>query len=233
MSEAFNFDLSSLANLNFNSYDDEKPKKKKEKVQVTYMDVAGLVKRMQSTERFYFNIQREKDSLEALVQNPPNEGETFRLLSGRGGFSTCALICFIASREVIEDLYVNTFRIGLAQFDELDELHTAGRLMNAHFITSKLQRDTDRHYNYFGEISKKCEKNGWDLKVLDNHSKVVLCRTKNNYYVIETSSNLTDNPKMEQFCWENSSELYEWYEELLKELMTCSDGVRIDCGNKR
>ena len=229
MKDMFSFDLDNLVNLNLDMYEDEEEKakkKKKEKVKVTYLDVAGLVKRMQTTERFYFNIQREKDCLDALVGNPPQEGQSYRLLSGRGGFSTCALICFIASKEIIEDLYVNTFRIGLTQFDELDELHTKGRLKKAHFITSKLQRDTDKHYNYFGEISIKCQKNDWDLKVLDNHSKVVLVKTKDNYYVIETSSNLTDNPKMEQFCWENSSKIYEWYEALLKELIANAEGIK-------
>lgn len=44
-------------------------------------------------------------------------------------------------------------------------------------------------------------------------------KTKNeNYYVIETSSNLNENPKLEQFSWENDKELFEWYEKLFIEL---------------
>ena len=43
--------------------------------------------------------------------------------------------------------------------------------------------------------------------------------TKKNYYVVETSSNLNENPKIEQFSFENDKELFLWYEEFFKELM--------------
>lgn len=44
-------------------------------------------------------------------------------------------------------------------------------------------------------------------------------KTPKNYYVVETSSDLNENPKMEQFSWKNDKELYNWYLELFIELL--------------
>ena len=183
------------------------------------VELCGLVKKMTAKQRIMMDVDAEAKQLENIIQSPPTHDQCYKLLSMRGGFSTLSIIKYVSNIEPIEELYVNTFRIGLKHFDELDRMHSEKRLKMAHFITSALQRDTDRAYNYFGEISKKCKKNKWELKVLDNHSKVVLLRTKKNWHVIETSSNLNENPKMEQFNWENDKELYEWYEALLKELL--------------
>lgn len=189
------------------------------------LDICGLVKKMKSKQRVMMDVDAEAKQLQQLIQAPPTKDQCYKMLSVRGGFSTLSIIRYVADLEPIQELYVNTFRIGLKHFDELDRLHKEKRLKMAHFITSSLQRDTDRAYNYFGEISKKCKRNKWELKVLDNHSKVVLMKTKNNFHVVETSSNLNENPKMEQFNWENDKELYEWYEALLKELLKTDDNT--------
>lgn len=44
-------------------------------------------------------------------------------------------------------------------------------------------------------------------------------KTKNNYYVVETSSNLNENPQIEQFTFENDKDLYEFYYDIFKVIM--------------
>jgi hypothetical protein len=66
-------------------------------------------------------------------------------------------------------------------------------------------------YNYFDKIAQTCELNGWDVYVINNHSKIILMKTESNYYVLETSSNLNENPKIEQYSFENNKELYDFY----------------------
>lgn len=46
---------------------------------------------------------------------------------------------------------------------------------------------------------------------MQNHSKVTLMRTDCNWYVLETSSNLNENQKIEQFRFENDEHLFEFY----------------------
>nr|DAI82559.1 MAG TPA: hypothetical protein [Caudoviricetes sp.] len=44
-------------------------------------------------------------------------------------------------------------------------------------------------------------------------------KTEKNFYVVETSSNLNENPKMEQFSFENDKSLFDWYKKLFIELI--------------
>ncbi len=196
--------------FDFNMFDD-KPK-------VKQLDICGIVEKMQSKDRMLFDIDRETTQLDNIIDKPPTTKDCYKMISTRGGFSSIGIIKYIADLEPISELYVLTFRIGLKQFNVLDGLYRKGRLSKAHFITSSVQKETDKTYDYFSEIAKKCKNNKWELQVLDNHAKVILVRTKKNHYVVETSSNLNENPKMEQFNWENDKNLYSWYEKILKEL---------------
>lgn len=192
-----------------------------EKIQYRQIDICGLVKKMESKKRKLFKISRETKQLDALIGNAPKKDECFKMLSVGGGFSSLGIIKYVADREVIEQMYVSTFRIGKNHFKVLKKLHDNGRLKNANFITSNSQKRMDEtsDYDYYRTIELTCKKYGWGLKVFDNHSKLILIKTTENFYVVETSSNLNENPKMEQFSWENDKSLYEWYEELFIELM--------------
>lgn len=184
------------------------------------VDICGLVHKMKSKKRRVFKITRETKQLGALVGAPPRKNECFKMLSVGGGFSSLGIIRYVADHEVIEEMYVSTFRIGKNHFKVLKRLHEAGRLKCANYITSSSQKRTDKgDYNYYDEIERTCDEYGWGLKVFDNHSKLILMRTADNFYVVETSSNLNENPKMEQFSWENDESLYRWYEDLFIELM--------------
>lgn len=121
------------------------------------------------------------------------------------------MIEYIGRREIIESLYVSTFRIGQKQMQVLDNLRKNGQLKEAVFLTSDLNSKDAEQYNYFELCKKVCECNGWDLISINNHSKIILMRTEQNYYVIETSSNLNENPKLEQYNFENDKGTYEFY----------------------
>lgn len=202
------------------------------RIQYVQVDICGLVKKMKSKKRKGFKISRDVKQLSELIGNPPQTNECFKMLSVGGGFSSLGIIKYIAERETILELYVSTFRIGKAHFEVLHRLHEAGKLDKAHFVTSSTQERTDdkmvykgQKYNYYEYIVKTCEGNGWEIKSFDNHSKLILMRTATAFYVVETSSNLNENPKMEQFSWENDESLYRWYEELFIELLR-AEGVK-------
>lgn len=186
------------------------------------VDMCGIVKKMRSKRRFMFSIGRERNQLEALVERPPKNHECYKMLSVSGGFSILGVIAYVAKLEPIEELHISTFRIGKNHFNELLKLHDKGKLKKCHFITSATQVEIDSKsykHDYFSYIEKMCKKVGWDLKIFNNHSKILLMKTDKNYYVVETSSNLNENPKTEQFSWENDKELYDWYLGLFKELL--------------
>lgn len=52
----------------------------------------------------------------------------------------------------------------------------------------------------------------------NNHSKVMLFDTDAGKFVIESSSNLNENPKVEQFRLEKSAELFDFYSSFFREI---------------
>lgn len=52
----------------------------------------------------------------------------------------------------------------------------------------------------------------------NNHSKVMLFDTDAGKFVIESSSNLNENPKVEQFRLEKSAELFDFYNSFFREI---------------
>ena len=59
---------------------------------------------------------------------------------------------------------------------------------------------------------------GWDIYAINNHSKIILMRTRKNYYIVETSSNLNENPQLEQFSIENSKKVFDFYKSMFEEM---------------
>ena len=178
--------------------------------------VYGTLLKQNSKQRFYFNPDNEVKQLRALMPKLPKYNEVFKLMSVRGGFSSLSLIMRVAEVEQITAMYCSTFRIGKKHFDRLKELHENNRLGNCYFLTSKTQENTDKitGYDYFDYIQKNLR--AWKIKAINNHSKVILMKTKNNFYVVETSSNLNENPQIEQFSFENDEELFNWHLKLFK-----------------
>jgi len=59
---------------------------------------------------------------------------------------------------------------------------------------------------------------GWEYVIQSNHSKLLLFDTDTGKFVLETSSNLNENPSIEQFSFERNVELYDFYENAFGEL---------------
>lgn len=143
----------------------------------------------------------------------PAPGEIFKFISLRGGVASLSFIRWVASYEPIEDLQASTLRIGPKQYRYLDGMAKSGRLKNARFITSTMQKELDhtRGPNYAREFRGIAARHGWQVYAANNHSKIILMRTASSHYVLETSSNLNENPKIEQYSFENNPELYDFY----------------------
>ena len=180
------------------------------------LSMGGLLLNSESKKREMFELGRGTRQLDALLKNPPKQNQSFRMLSAKGGFSSINLIWFVAKKEPIKMLYASTLRIGKKQFEILRRLKNKGLLEKAFFLTSTMQKNLDRDYDYFQKIRQICKECNFELYTMNNHSKVILMKTASNYYVVETSSNLNENPKIEQFCFENDMRLFEWYESFFR-----------------
>lgn len=193
----------------------------KDKVCVNKLDIHAVVCESITNSRVTFDLENQTKQFKESIGEMPAENVAFKILSGKQGFSSISVIDFVAKSEGIKELYCSTFRIGKKQFEILKSHKDSGRIENALFVTSKTQENTDgnrQEYNYFAEIREKCCGMGWGIYAINNHSKIILMRTRKNYYVVETSSNLNENPQLEQFSIENSKKVFDFYKSMFEEM---------------
>jgi hypothetical protein len=174
-----------------------------------------------------------KNLNEILNGELPTSEESYRLISLSGGLASITFIKYIAEKSKIEELTASTLRIGEKQFNYLLQMRNTNMLGKASFFVSTMQRDLDKQnanknsrkkYNYYKRYKEQCKKNGWNNYVLNNHAKIILMKTKNDYFVLETSSNLNENPKIEQYCLSNDKSIYDFYYfDVFEKLKSVSD----------
>lgn len=142
-------------------------------------------------------------------------------MSGERGFTSCSLVLYIAEKEIIKELYVTTLRVGKKELEAICNLKDEGRLKKAYFVLSGISKYNyykGKRYDYDTYFEDACNDYKFKYDYVNNHSKIILARTSKNYYVIETSSNFNENPKIEQFCLLNSKEVYEYYLETFRKV---------------
>lgn len=186
------------------------------------LPVCALVEKAKSKKKICQNIKNETKQLEYLINNFDKD-VVYKFISVKGGFSSINFIDYISKNETIEDLFVCSLAVGKKHIQFLDKLKSEAKLKNASFIIGVIfeKRGLDKKYDYFNEFIKICKKNNWQYISTNNHAKLILMRTEQNYYVLETSGNLNENPKIEQFSFEESKELYNFYYEFIKEVLKC------------
>lgn len=179
------------------------------------MVINSIAAVLRSKKRQMYSIPKAQKCLEVSIDCPPGGDTVYKLISLSGGFSSINFIKYIADREVIEELTVSTLRIGEKQFMCLKQMTERGTLKKATFCIGSIMKSDGKgkraKYDYFQRFENYCKKYEWESVLVNNHSKIILMRTAENYYVLETSSNLNENPKIEQYSFENSKELYEFY----------------------
>lgn len=159
--------------------------------------------------RVEYNNVRERKEIDQLLRGRlPEEGEVYKIISGKGGFSSTGLISYVSNKKRIDRLDVSTFAIGKAQAKTLSYLGHEGLLGEVRAITSSLMGDGEK----YGLVFRVFEEHGWTIRAISNHSKVLLMRCEDgSCYVCETSSNLNENPRIEQYSFERDEALYRFY----------------------
>src|SRR5690625_6978286 len=85
-------------------------------------------------------------------------------------------------------------------------------LKKATFVVGGIMKEMNNNkYNYFGFLKEVCKQNDWNLYIARNHSKIILFDTPVGKFVLETSSNLNQNPSIEHFSFEKNETLHDFY----------------------
>lgn len=155
-----------------------------------------------------FNIIRGKEEIRGKIDRLPYDDECLKFISS-GGFSSICFTVFISEHAKIKNMHVSSFRVGKKEIQMLHALKKRGRLEYASFILCSFAKDESG--GAFQILDKVCREHNWNVMPANNHSKVHLYDTSKGKFVLETSSNLNENPKMEQFSFERDADLYDFY----------------------
>jgi hypothetical protein len=182
--------------------------------------------------RTRFSVGGSVGHLEHLLGGElPGDDEVIKLISNRH-FSVISLITYIARHTPINELYVSTFGVGRKEIVLLEGLRQQGKLKRASFVAGRIMANAADKRERDRLLRQICEQNEWRYVCIDNHAKLTLFDTDAGKFVIETSSNLNENPSIEHFSFERSEDGYdfyrEWFESWLNQKQ--SDGEnRKDC----
>ena len=168
-----------------------------------------------------FDLYLSRFELKNFLSHLPQENEVFKMISPAGGWSSCSLVMWIATQCTIDNMLVTTLRVGQKELDAIAALKKKGKIKNIEFLLSGLAKENkirEKDYGYSQNFEKICEREGIKYRYVKNHSKVILLDTDKGKFVIETSSNFNENPKIEQFSFEKSEELHDFYKRIFEEL---------------
>ena len=172
--------------------------------------------------RTVFKLEHSISKLDDAGMKIPKIGESLRLISPAGGWSSCSLILWIAEQTKIKKMVATTLRVGKKEIDSICGLMEWGTLEQAEIYLSGISKQ-HKKYDYADYFEQKCKEYGIKYKYVKNHSKVILLDTDCGKIVIETSSNLNENPKIEQFCVVSSAEIYDFYLKCFQKLGVLAD----------
>lgn len=165
-----------------------------------------------------FSLIRSEREIAELIDGLPTDDCVYKFISD-GGFSSISFVKYISGRCHIRDFYASSFRIGKKELRLIDRLFKSGVIDMCHFAVGTLMANDSepvKRYKYYEDFKSLCDTNGWTYSVVNNHSKIMLFDTDVGKFVIETSSNLNENHKIEQFGFEKDEELFEFYKQVFE-----------------
>lgn len=182
---------------------------------IDFDDIDNFFCSSSTKKRVQFSIARSYNTLCEMLEGLPEHGEQWRLVSPRGGWSSCSLLEYIANETTVHDCFIATLRVGKKELDKLCSLVDFGQVENAKFMLSDLANEnkskSGKSYDYQQYFEQKCEEYDFEKRYAKNHAKLILLDTDDGKIVVETSSNFNENPKIEQFCITNDASVYDWY----------------------
>lgn len=163
-----------------------------------------------------FFTAMKKETLWTIIKRLPERNEYFHIVSN-GKFDYFTFLPVILSNvHHIEEFYGSTRTMNLQNVLDLLKFIDTGMIDKVAIITGLYfkRRETSVH----SVLLQSLHTRGMRYISCENHSKVMLIRAKDNFYVIEGSANWTGNPRIEQDIITNSEQVYNFHKEWMDSL---------------
>ncbi len=148
------------------------------------------------------------------IANIPISGEHIRIVT-RKAINSFDFILAVINNEDIQELTLSTYRIGKKVVNQLIELQKISKIDKINILINdgfpKLVPDC-------WNLIKSKESNNFNIKIENNHTKIILIKTKNNKYIIEGSGNMSINARIEQYCFDNNNNIYDFHYEWINKI---------------
>ena len=184
-------------------------------IEPNYLDINAVIKENEKKERVLIDFGSGTRQLLTALNNFDKNKE-YRFISNGKGFSSINFIDFVAKKfGRIKKLYASTLGVGKKHIQHLADLP----IDYAFFVFSGIFKDSKiiSEYGYYSIFTDICKNKNWEYCSAKNHSKIILMQTENNeHFVVECSANLNENPKIEQFTFQEDKNLFDWYLEFFE-----------------
>lgn len=146
------------------------------------------------------------------VGRVPLPGESVHIVTRRSINSFDFILRLLKDGDIAE-MYLAFYRIGKKTTGQLINLIKAGRISDVTIVINDgLRKLIPESYSMIVESGL------FKIKECNNHTKIIACKMKGGYYVVEGSGNLSINARVEQYSFVNSKELYGFHKKWMKEI---------------
>jgi len=175
-----------------------------------------ISKLISKTKKFEYNLQQKRPKYILKATNDMKyinqliellkENEQIHLMSN--AFDSPSILYTIHKKEHIKKVICSTWAItdrGLQIFQELGEK-----------IPVYLLLDKTYSYKWVFESGASLILKNVTFKFSENHSKVILIKTSENFYSFVGSMNLSNNPRIENIMISKNKEIFQFYEKFIR-----------------
>lgn|GEM_PF-1515994 len=206
-------DLSSLDITSDSFLDDINLNDDNEALAVNKSATAKQIKDRKAYFKFLDRQALRIKSIDELISLPENN-QQIRIITEKA-FNTYAILRYILLYEKIEECYITTFNVDSKSIRGLRELvdnKSVGKLtiLVSAFVNHSMQKRS--------EELKAASGDGISIIYAWNHTKILLCKTKDNHYIIEGSGNLSASARIEQYLFEESKYMYDFHKEWIEDV---------------
>lgn len=157
-----------------------------------------------------FTAIKANEYLSQVLTGLPTNGETIHCISN-SRFDFWSFIPSVIGYldNYTTKLYISTWTTNNRNTQGLIELYDQGKIGAIQFVVGNYFKVREAPvYNY---LATKLMERKQLLISGEHHLKVLLLQNQENYIVVESSANLTSNPRTEQFTYNNDRDLFHFY----------------------
>ncbi|MFD1292651.1 hypothetical protein ACFQ5N_02275 [Lutibacter holmesii] len=181
----------------------EPPKTKKEEKNIV------LFKKFM--EMNYFRVRKINE-----IISEPQENEQYRIITQQS-FNGFSILLWLLEKDEYEEIYLSTFSLDeKTALAIVDLIKATPNIKYTLIITSLLKYDRKGRFNKLID----CAKYSPNFTFIEafNHTKIIMAKSKTNYYVIEGSGNLSANARIEQYLFENSKATFNFHKSWMDDI---------------